>query len=118
MGKEPARAARRSLAGGGESLHMEVDLNSQVNRCGFTVEDRWFIFSVRNSFECCLDELRVSAYDLFLYNAPMFIKGTSKSHLQDEGQQWELFGTIGATVFQWAYSWGVWTDVDEGKHSL
>lgn len=38
-------AARRSLAGSGESLHLEVDLNSQVNRCGCTIEDRWFIFS-------------------------------------------------------------------------
>jgi hypothetical protein len=37
--------ARRSLAGGGEKLHLEVNLNSQVNRCGLSIEDRWFIFS-------------------------------------------------------------------------
>jgi hypothetical protein len=49
-------AARRSLAGSGELLHLEVDLNSQVNRSGFTVEDRGFIFSLQNSFEGCRDE--------------------------------------------------------------
>jgi hypothetical protein len=54
-GREEA-AARRSLAGRGKSLHLEVDLNSQVNRCGFTIEDRGFIFSCRNGFERRLDQ--------------------------------------------------------------
>src|SRR6202795_578303 len=67
------QAARSSLAGNGESLHMEVDLNSQVHRCGFTVEDRWFIFSFRDSFERRWDQQRVSAYGLFLDHAPAFI---------------------------------------------
>src|SRR5271169_2944061 len=66
-------AARRSLAGSGESLHLKVDLNSQVNRCGFTIEDRWFIFSFRNSFERRLDQQGVSAYDLFLDHAAVFV---------------------------------------------
>ena len=39
----------RAVVGGmAESLHLEVDLDAQVNGCGFTVEDRGFVFPLRH----------------------------------------------------------------------
>jgi hypothetical protein len=41
----PHSGRAQVVAGGGEKLHLEVNLNSQVNRCGLSIEDRRFIFS-------------------------------------------------------------------------
>ena len=66
------RAAGRSWDDS-EPLHLAVDLYSQVNRCGCTVEDRGFIFSLGDRLERRLDQQGVPADDFFLDDVPVLV---------------------------------------------